>query len=292
MTSMTALAIAVVVAGCGSSNTTSTGAASSGPARDELSAVKRRGELVVATNAGYPPASALSPGGKWQGFDIDVATGIAKALGVRVKFVTPSWTVMTSGHWSGRWDLEIGSMDPTPERQRVLSFVDPPYYYLPASVAVAANAPYTSVGQLNGKSIGVLSGSTYQQYAEGKLAVAHVPYDGRGRRIQSVFTSGHHKGYATDTAALKDLSLGDGTRLNAYIGGPTVIEGARSRGLKVKILGRPVFYEPLAIGADRSANSASLVNAISRIVAGWHQDGTLSRLALKWFHQDYSKPAA
>jgi polar amino acid transport system substrate-binding protein len=257
-------------------------------AGDQLSAIKKRGVLVVATNPQYPPASFLNKSGKWQGFDIDVAQMIGKALGVKVKFLTPSWDVMTAGHWSGRWDIEVGSMDPIPTRQPVLNFVDPPYYYLPASVAVAADAPYTALTDLNGKTIGANGGTTYERYPEGKLVLPDIPYDGKGHSVTPVFRA-NFKGYDTDTGALQDLGLGNGVRLDGVIAAPTVIKAAIQSGVKVKLLGSPIFYEPLAIGADKSANSASLVKFMNRLVAKWHRDGTLSRLALKWFHYDYSK---
>ncbi len=33
---------------------------------------------------------------------LDVATEVAKRLGVSVKFVTPDWSLITAGSWSGR----------------------------------------------------------------------------------------------------------------------------------------------------------------------------------------------
>ncbi len=56
-----------------------------------------------------------------------MAEEIAKRLGVEVEWITPSWDVITAGNWNGRWDLSVGSMTPTPERQKVLHF-SPPYY--------------------------------------------------------------------------------------------------------------------------------------------------------------------
>jgi len=254
---------------------------------DELASIQKRGVLVVATNPQYPPASFLDPSGKWKGFDIDVATKVADALGVKVKFITPAWAVMTSGHWSGRWDIEVGSMDPIATRQKVLNFIDPPYYYLPASVAVASDSKFTAVSQLNGKRVGGNGGTTYQAYAEGTLALPVIPYDGKGHLVTPAFRA-KFKGYASDTNALQDLSLGSGVRLDAVIAAPTVIKAAIKNGLKVKLLGKPIFREPLAIGADRSANSQSLTQKIDTLIAKWHKDGTLSKLSIHWFGLDYS----
>ena len=42
----------------------------------------KAGKLVVSTDPKYPPQSELKPDGTYEGFDIDVATEIAKRLGV------------------------------------------------------------------------------------------------------------------------------------------------------------------------------------------------------------------
>lgn len=58
--------------------------------------------LVMSTDAEYPPQSSLDENNEFIGFDIDVGKEIAKRLGVEIKFVTPSWDVITAGKWAGR----------------------------------------------------------------------------------------------------------------------------------------------------------------------------------------------
>ena len=94
-------------------------AASAGETFDKVMEAR---ELVVSTDPAYPPQSAQKPDGSFEGFDIDVATEIAKRLGAKVKFVTPAWKVITAGRWDGRWDVSVGSMTPTKARAEVLDF--------------------------------------------------------------------------------------------------------------------------------------------------------------------------
>ena len=118
---------------------------------DLLATVLARGTLVVSTDPAYPPQSALKANpqrtagtkctadqktlGELEGFDIDTSAAIAKGLGVEVCFVTPDWTLITAGGWSGRWDISVGSMTITPERAKVLYFAQP-YYTTPAALFV------------------------------------------------------------------------------------------------------------------------------------------------------------
>ena len=53
----------------------------------------------------------------------------------------------------------------------------------------------------------------------------------------------------------------------------------------MKIVGDPLFYEPLAVAIDKSAdpNPASLAEAADQIVKDMHADGTLSEMSKKWY---------
>src|SRR5438105_8052854 len=101
---------------------------------DLLDQVKKRGVLVISTDADYTPQSYRNADGTWVGFDIDVAREIAKRLGVKTQFVTPTFDLVTAGGWNGRWDVNIDSMAITKERARLLWFTEP-YYFVPASFA-------------------------------------------------------------------------------------------------------------------------------------------------------------
>jgi polar amino acid transport system substrate-binding protein len=69
-----------------------------------------------------------------------VATEIADRLGVEVEWETPDWDLIVAGSWQDRWDLSVGSMTVTPERDEVLAF-STPYYFTAASAAVLLREP-------------------------------------------------------------------------------------------------------------------------------------------------------
>ena len=123
-------------------------------ADDLLGAIKARGYILVSTDPNYEPQSFLNTEGKrpadskcpsdalttaeMQGFDVDAAIAIGDALGVETCFATPSWDTITAGSWADKWDVSVGSMTVTTDRQKVLDF-SVPYYYTPAVVAVRAD---------------------------------------------------------------------------------------------------------------------------------------------------------
>jgi polar amino acid transport system substrate-binding protein len=249
-------------------------------ADDLLAQICQEGTITVSTDAKYPPQSSLNrQTGEFEGFDIDVATEIANRLGVDIAWEEPSWDLITAGSWNGRWDMSVGSMTPTNDRQEVLHFTEP-YYYTPAVVVVhednaSVNDPTTD---LDGAKIGVCSGCTYQQYLDKSLEIQGFTFD-------FVIDDAEVSGYDTDTTALQDLALGDGTRLDAVITSSTTAQGYADSGNPVKTVGDPVFYEPLATAFDKSAEAdpTSLVEAVDGIVAEMHEDGTLSDLSKNWY---------
>jgi polar amino acid transport system substrate-binding protein len=173
-------------------------------------------------------------------------------------------------------------MTPTNDRQKVLDFTQP-YYYTPAVVVVNAdNSDIQDLStDLDGKTVGVCAGCTYDQYLDKSLDISGFDFD-------FIIDDATIKGYDTDTTALQDLALGDGTRLDAVITSSTTAQGYIDEGNPVKIVGDPVFYEPLSVGFDKSSDpsSESLYEAVDGIVHEMHEDGTLTALSEQWYGLD------
>ena len=294
--SIVALAGAVFIglAGCGddggessssstppASGTTCESADTSGD--DLLAEVCNKGTITVSTDPAYPPQSSLNPEtGEYEGFDIDVATEIANRLGVDIAWQEPSWDIITSGGWNGRWDMSVGSMTVTEERAEVLNFT-PAYYFTPASVAVHEdNTTITDPAtDLDGKTIGVCSGCTYEAFVNGTLNIPGYSFD-------FVIDDATVQGYDTDSTAIQDLTLGDGARLDAVMSATPTLQGAIDKGKPIKIVGDPLFYEPLAAAFDKSstADSVPLAEAVGEIIEDMHADGTLSDMSQEWYGED------
>jgi polar amino acid transport system substrate-binding protein len=266
---------------------TDTGSMSESPAGDDLLArIMEDGVIRVSTDPAYPPQSSLNEDtGEYEGFDIDVATEIATRLGVDIAWETPAWNALVAGGWSDRWDMSVGSMTVTAERAEVLYFADA-YYFTPASVAV--NEDNTSVADLetdlDGATIGVCGSCTYDFFLQKTLDIPGYTFD-------FIIDDADIQTYDTDSTAIQDLSLGDGVRLDAVISSKTTLEGAINKGKPIKLVGDPVFYEPLAVAFDKSAplEASSLVEKVNSIIAEMHADGTLTELSMKWYDEDFTQ---
>lgn len=251
-------------------------------AGETLDRVMENKTLVMSTDPEYPPQSALDASNEFEGFDIDVGREIAKRMGVDIEFTTPGWDVITAGNWGGRWDMSVGSMTPTKARAEVLDF-PAIYYYTPAALAVNSdNSTITSAEDASGKAIGVGVATTYENYLKHSLEIDAVDAPPFEYRIDDADI---HT-YDTDTLALDDLRLGDGVRLDAVITAlPTILE-AQKAGYPIKIVGEPLFLEPLSVATDKG--DPEFDAKIAEIVQAMHEDGTLKRLSEKWYGTDLS----
>jgi polar amino acid transport system substrate-binding protein len=277
-----ALALAVSVSACGGDDES---------ANDLLASIEEKGTITFSTDPAYPPQSELNEDtGEYEGFDIDVATEIAKRMELEIAWEAPAWDTLVAGNWNGRWDVSVGSMTITPERAEVLFFT-PPYYYTPASIAVHEdNTTITDASGLDGQTIGVCGGCTYDAYLQGNLEIA-LDQSGTPEAIESVVADPEIKTYDTDSTAIQDLGLGDGQRLDAVVSALPTLQAAIDAGSPIKIVGEPLYNEPLAVAVDQSSelDSQSLVDKLSEIIEEMHEDGTLSELSMKWYGVDLTK---
>ena len=249
-----------------------------------LDEIMAAGVIKVSTDANYAPQSFLNDKGELEGFDISVAKEVAKRLGVKVEFVTPDWDLITAGKWGKRWDISIGSMTPTKERKNALLFTMP-YYSSPAQFAIHSdNTTIKTVDDLKDKRIGVASETTNERFLQQDLEIEDTPITYLPWKPKQ----SNLKTYPTDANHIEDLALGDGARLDAvFTSRQTLAQSITSgcgSGCPIKMLGDPMYYEPLSVALDKSrANSETLVNKLNEIIQSMYDDGTLVDLSMKFY---------
>lgn len=262
-----------------------------------LDDIKNRGYILVSTDPNYAPQSFLNTEGsrpsdttcpsdalttaEMQGFDVDVAKAIGDAIGVETCFATPNWDIITAGNWADKWDVSVGSMTITTERQKILDF-SVPYYYTPAVFAVPSDTTYGSIDDLAGKAICAGVSTTYEIWLnQGDLGLpASSIYAQPPADITVVPLE-------TDQECAQALAAGR-EDFAAYVTSQTVVNANIVAGLPVKQLGSPVFSEDLAAAFDKNSTlpTDTLQTEVSNAITAMHSDGTLTSLSMKWFGED------
>ena len=264
-----------------------------------LDAIKQRGYILVSTDPNYEPASFLNTGGKrpadtkcptdalttaeMQGFDVDVAKAIGDDLGVETCFATPSWDAITAGSWADKWDVSVGSMTITPERQKILDF-SVPYYGTPAVVAVRADSTFTSLADLEGQALCAGASTTYETWLNGgDLGPGIKIYSQPPANITVVPLE-------TDQECAQALAAGREDFVG-YVTGSPVVNANIKAGLPVKQLGDPVYNEVLAAAFDKGSTlpTDTLRAEVDKLFTAMHGDGRLSKLSTQWFGEDLTQ---
>ena len=84
----------------------------------------------------FVPWAMKDKKGELIGFEIDVAKQLAKDMGVKVEFVPTKWSGIIPAIITGKFDVIIGGMSVTPQRNLKINFTNP-YYY--SDQAILAN---------------------------------------------------------------------------------------------------------------------------------------------------------
>jgi cyclohexadienyl dehydratase len=100
-----------------------------GPADAEtdtrLDAIVGDGILRVGLTEDYRPFSFAEASGKVEGIDVDMATSLAQSLGVRLEIVKTSWSTLKSDLETNSFDIAMGGITITLDRQKIGLFSNP-----------------------------------------------------------------------------------------------------------------------------------------------------------------------
>lgn len=89
-----------------------------------LKEVLRRGELRVGLEPGYVPFEMLDDDGNLVGFDVEIATAMADAMGVKLKLIQKEWADIMPALLAEEVDIVMSGMTITPERNLWINFSD------------------------------------------------------------------------------------------------------------------------------------------------------------------------
>src|SRR5262245_12513270 len=110
------LALALAVAGCTSEDGAGSAAGSSSDGTSQLDEVVERGTLRVAVLPDFPPWGVQNASGDLEGYEIDIAKELAKAMGVELSLVTTDGTSRLPLLEADRVDVNISAWTATDER--------------------------------------------------------------------------------------------------------------------------------------------------------------------------------
>ena len=250
------LVVALALGACGGGDRSGAGSA-----RSDVGLIKD-GEIITCTHLPYQPFQ-FERGGKIVGFDVDMIDLVAKKLGVKQSIVDTPFEGIQSGEDlnARKCDIAAAAMTITPERQHKIAF-SAPYFDANQALLVKKGSAITSLGDLKGKTVGVLSGTTGKLYAE-----KHAP-----ETVQL-------KDY--EDLALQLSSVKNG-QIPAAVNDIPVLLDYVKKNPQLEVGAQFKTGERYGFGMKKGT-SRKLEQTVNDVIAQARADGTYDRLYTKWF---------
>jgi polar amino acid transport system substrate-binding protein len=221
------------------------------------------GALTTCTHLPYEPFQ-FERGGEIVGFDVDLVDLVAKELGVTQEIVDTPFEGIQSGEDlnARKCDIAAAAMTITDERAEKIAFSDP-YFDANQALLVEKGSGIKSLEDLDGKTLGVQSGTTGKMYAEENAAPAGAElkdYEDLALQLSSV-KSGQIPAAINDIPVLLDY-----VKKNPELEVAAQFETGEQYGFGMK-----------------KGTSEDLQNVVNDVLAKARTDGTYDRLYEKWF---------
>ncbi|MDR6999525.1 amino acid ABC transporter substrate-binding protein [Neobacillus niacini] len=263
------LSFMLVLSACGTSSTNDkkndNQSASKGN-QDLLAKIKADGKILIGTEGTYAPFTFHDKSGKLTGFDVEVATEVAKRLGVTPEFKETQWDAMFAGLDAKRFDMIANEVGIRPDRQKKYDFSDP---YITSSAVLIVRKDNNKV-----KKFEDLKGLKSAQSMTSNYADIARKY---GANIVSV--PGFNESIDLLGANRVDATVNDKISFLDY---------------KKQKPDAPVKIASTSADASQSGmmfrkDNKTLVDAVNKALKDMIADGTYKKISEKWFGEDVLK---
>ncbi len=259
---MTAFVSVLALSGCGQNTAETT------EAKDLLSRIQDRGELIVAMEGTWSPWTYHDENDELTGYDVEVARAIAERLGVEVTFVEGEWDGLFAGLDADRYDLVVNGVDITDERAEKYDFTEPYAYNRIAIIVNGDNEEIQSFEDLEGKNTANTITSTYAELAE-SCGASVTGVDDLNQTFELLLSG------RIDATLNAELTYYD--YMKAHPDANIQITALTKEASRVAI--------PVRKGAETETFRAAIDDAIKAL----REDGTLEELSEKYFGSDVSQ---
>jgi len=234
-----------------------------------LADLQARGKLVLGIDDAFPPFGFRDENNNVVGYDIDLATEVAKRLGVAIECQPIDWNATLQELNSKKIDCIWNGFTITPERAEKMSFTKP-YLNNSQVVVVRADSGITKMADMKGKSIGVQTGSSAQAAID-----ANEDFKNELKEIVE---------FKDNITALNDLEIKqiDGVVMDETVANYSITQS-----------GKPYAVLPEGLASEQYGvafrlEDVSLRDKVQATLEDMQKDGTVTAISNKWFGTDLS----
>jgi len=213
---------------------------------------KKEGKLVIGVKADQP-GLGLQTGGKYEGFDVEIAKIIAKDLGLSEDKI--EWKTTTTPNrepfiQQGTVDLVVATYTINDDRKKKVNFAGP-YYVAGQDLLVKVdNTTITGPDSLDGKKVCSVTGSTPAKRIQTEHPKAALQlFDSYSKCVEALAQC------SVDAVTTDDIILAGYAAQSQFAG-------------KLKVVGKPFSTEPYGIGLKKEdKSSCDKINEILKAAA-------------------------
>ena len=232
--------------------------------KSHVEKILKRGELRVGFESGYVPFEMTDKKGNFIGFDMDFGRRLAKSMGVKFVPVNTAWDGIIPALMTDKFDIIMGGMTITQERNLKILFAD----------------PYIVVGQsilLNKKHEGkVLS---FKDLNDPKFILTSRMGTTGEQAIKKYIPKATYKGFESEAEAGLEVINGKADALVYDLPFCGFLYGSQGRG-KTVFLNEPFTYEPLAWAINKG--DPDFLNYLNNFLRQSKGDGFYEKVYDKW----------
>ena len=224
----------------------------------------------IGVEGAYPPFSYTTADGKLEGFDIDIARALVKAMGAEIKLVPQDFDGIIPALLARKYDAIIASMSITEERKKKVAFSNK-YYNTPAKfVAKKGTVKEFTKATLKGKTVGVQRATTHDSYLT----------DNYGKDVNI-------KRYATQDDAYLDMAAG---RVDFLLADSVALSDGflkKPEGKDFEFVGpdmTDVRWFGEGVGVACRKKDKDLVEMFNKAIDQIRADGTYKKIQDKYFN--------
>jgi octopine/nopaline transport system substrate-binding protein len=252
-------------------------------------------KIKIATEGAYPPWNYVDDSGNLVGFELDLAQELCTRMNATCEIIPQKWRGILKGLNAGKYDAIMAAMSITEDRKKVATF-SRNYAGTPNVFVVRKDHPLANFRS-------ELQRLTFDDISPAEQATLDTIFKEFGDKIIGVQVATTHAKFADqymgDHAEIRiydfqhtiDLELYQG-RLDAVIGDfaywlPLI---KSEQGKDYKIVGPHMTGGPFGegVGVAVRKKDQNLADMFSRAIETAIQDGTIKKMAIKWFNYDAS----
>ena len=233
-----------------------------------LEEIQKRGKLRVGMEPGYMPFELKNQKGQIIGFDVDMATRMAKAMGVELELVDTAWDGIIPALLTGKFDVIMSGMTLTQERNMSINFA-PPYIVIGQSILIKKDLAGTI--------------KSYKDLNDAKYTIASKLGTTGEQATKRMIPNAKYISYETEQEGVLELVNG---KIDAFIYDlpyNAVAIGQKGQG-KIVHLDTPFTFEPLAWAVRKG--DPDILNWMENFMYQIKNDGTYDKIYHKWFQDD------